>query len=304
MSANNKQKLTTLVGMDGSEPSRQALESFALSSIAEDCDVTLMRFMPSPPVYTVDDAVTPWIPTDIFQMQADAEEASLSRIRDEYKDRFAGCRTLLSQGHPGRGLVEQAADMNADWVLVGSVGRTAMERVFLGSTSDYVANHAACSCLVHRPSHRLDVSGQPFFSRVTIALSNNMHDSLLPQWISRLGFRGNCDIQLIHVMETHAEYDLDLLKKISAYMQEVRSVAWKQMEATREQLRMKGMDAHVTLLESPHVGQAVVEHAEKHNSDLIIVGDHDQPLLERVLLGSVSRYVVRHAKQSVLIARK
>ncbi len=47
----------------------------------------------------------------------------------------------------------------------------------------------------------------------------------------------------------------------------------------------------------------IVNEAEKQGADLIVIGSHGHSALERTLLGSVSDYVVRHAKCSVLVAR-
>jgi nucleotide-binding universal stress UspA family protein len=47
----------------------------------------------------------------------------------------------------------------------------------------------------------------------------------------------------------------------------------------------------------------IVEKSKEWNSDLIILGSHGYRLWERVLLGSVSNFVVHHAECSVLISR-
>lgn len=47
----------------------------------------------------------------------------------------------------------------------------------------------------------------------------------------------------------------------------------------------------------------IVETAEEMNADLIIVGSHGYNRWERLLLGSVSDSVVRHAPCSVLVVR-
>jgi nucleotide-binding universal stress UspA family protein len=48
---------------------------------------------------------------------------------------------------------------------------------------------------------------------------------------------------------------------------------------------------------------AIVEKSKEWATDLIILGSHGYRLWERVLLGSVSTFVVQHAECSVLISR-
>jgi nucleotide-binding universal stress UspA family protein len=58
---------------------------------------------------------------------------------------------LVWEGDPGNMIVEAAEAERADMVLVGSHGRGAVGRFFLGSVSDHVVRHAPCPVLVVRP---------------------------------------------------------------------------------------------------------------------------------------------------------
>jgi nucleotide-binding universal stress UspA family protein len=50
-------------------------------------------------------------------------------------------------------------------------------------------------------------------------------------------------------------------------------------------------------------GREIVELATKLDADVVVVGPHSMTSLSRLLLGSVSEHVVRHATCSVLVAR-
>ena len=58
---------------------------------------------------------------------------------------------LVWTGDPGDMIVEAAESERADMVLVGSHGRGAVGRFFLGSVSEHVVRHAPCPVLVVRP---------------------------------------------------------------------------------------------------------------------------------------------------------
>ena len=59
----------------------------------------------------------------------------------------------------------------------------------------------------------------------------------------------------------------------------------------------------IKTMTSDHIGEAIVKYAEDNNCDLLVVGDSHRSFLNRVFLGSTSRYVLRHAGCSVAIAR-
>lgn len=50
-------------------------------------------------------------------------------------------------------------------------------------------------------------------------------------------------------------------------------------------------------------GESIVEVAEAEAADLIVVGTHERGAVGRLFLGSVSDYVVRHARCPVMVVR-
>jgi universal stress protein A len=58
---------------------------------------------------------------------------------------------LVWEGDPGDMIVEAAEAEHADLVVVGSHGRGAVGRFFLGSVSEHVVRRAPCPVLVVRP---------------------------------------------------------------------------------------------------------------------------------------------------------
>jgi len=57
---------------------------------------------------------------------------------------------LVWEGEPGPAIVEAAAAEHADIVVVGTRGRSRVERMVLGSVSDHVVRHASCPVLIVR----------------------------------------------------------------------------------------------------------------------------------------------------------
>lgn len=50
-------------------------------------------------------------------------------------------------------------------------------------------------------------------------------------------------------------------------------------------------------------GEAIVAAAESEGVDLVVVGTHGRSVIGRLLLGSVSEYVVRHSRVPVMVVR-
>jgi nucleotide-binding universal stress UspA family protein len=69
------------------------------------------------------------------------------------------------------------------------------------------------------------------------------------------------------------------------------------------QLREVTPTVKAHLIEHEHIGDGLVTFAKDHQCDVIVVGETPHSALGRALLGSVSRFVLRHAPCSVWIAR-
>lgn len=52
-----------------------------------------------------------------------------------------------------------------------------------------------------------------------------------------------------------------------------------------------------------HAGNEILRVAEKEGADLIIVGSHGKTQIDRLLLGSVSSYVVRYSSITTMVVR-
>jgi nucleotide-binding universal stress UspA family protein len=70
-----------------------------------------------------------------------------------------------------------------------------------------------------------------------------------------------------------------------------------------EKLRRAGFKAD-SAVNLGRVRISIVDAAKKWHADLIVMGSHGRKGMERLLLGSVSEYVVRHASCSVQIVRE
>jgi nucleotide-binding universal stress UspA family protein len=78
-------------------------------------------------------------------------------------------------------------------------------------------------------------------------------------------------------------------------------------EMQREAQQVAGVKAESVIEEAhPHkrrIGRAIIEAAEEHRADVIVVGPHGSSFAGETLLGSVSQYVIHHAPCPVVICR-
>jgi nucleotide-binding universal stress UspA family protein len=67
--------------------------------------------------------------------------------------------------------------------------------------------------------------------------------------------------------------------------------------------RMRGLDVEAAIV-SGHPAEAIVDYAQRHTVDLIVMGHRGMSDMRRFLVGSVTDRVVDHAPCMVLVVRR
>ena len=88
--------------------------------------------------------------TRMDQRRAEREAAAQQLV---VRGRQAGVPVsfMVWEGEPGQSIVDAAAAEQVDLIVVGTHGRGAVGRLFIGSVSDFVLRNAPCPVLVVRP---------------------------------------------------------------------------------------------------------------------------------------------------------
>jgi len=85
-----------------------------------------------------------------YESKMEATEALFDRARERAADAGVSLRTATTVGKPGREIVRYVADHDIDHVVVGSHGRSGLERLVLGSVAERVLRRADATVTVVR----------------------------------------------------------------------------------------------------------------------------------------------------------
>lgn len=147
-----------LVAVDGSEPSRKAL-NYAVE-LAEKFDgrITLIHVysVVVPIVPSVDSIsgpiLTPPATAVVTAEMADKAKKIGKQILDEaeqvFRRRMVSVETLLKEGDTVREIVSAAHDGKFDLIVVGHRGLSKLKELLLGSVSEGVSHKAPCAVMI------------------------------------------------------------------------------------------------------------------------------------------------------------
>jgi nucleotide-binding universal stress UspA family protein len=86
-------------------------------------------------------------PDYIEQMESEAT-AHVNSIRERAEKEGVTCEAIVERGKPFEVILNKAKGIHADMILMGSHGRTGIERLLMGSVTERVIGHAECDVLV------------------------------------------------------------------------------------------------------------------------------------------------------------
>jgi len=112
----------------------------------------------------------------------------------------------------------------------------------------------------------------------------------------------NATVQAVYVIETSLFSSLPMDNTVEIMYHVLEKEGKTVLEKAEEYGIEKGIP-FFTHLKQGHAGSEIVSLAEQAGSDLIVVGSHGKSNIDRLLIGSVSSFVVTHSKVSVMVVR-
>ncbi|MCG8651830.1 MAG: universal stress protein, partial [Pirellulales bacterium] len=177
-------------------------------------------------------------------------------------------------------------------------GHSAIDRILLGSTSDFVATHADCSVLVVRPTGLLDDPERPFY--VALAYDSSPPSQTAVEQFREFSWGPKTTVYAISVVSTVS----GLLNPMVVDTTVDQELASQALQEVLPRIQAVAPETEGRVIESGHVGDGITQFVKDHQFDLVVIGDSGRSALGRLVLGSVPQYVMRHADCSIWIARE
>ncbi|MFO1540361.1 MAG: universal stress protein [Chloroflexota bacterium] len=207
--------------------------------------------------------------------------------------------TAILVGRPSGAIADAAAAWGADCIVTGSRGMGAIRTALLGSVCAELVERAPCPVLVARAAT---------VRRILLADDGSEVARGAAAALAAIGPLARLPVEVVSVAE-HDEAGPDDLR--GADPARLAAIAAARAAATREHHERIARDAADRLsaggrtvgwtVRTGDPAAAIVDEAEARGADLVALGTHGRSGLDRILLGSVARSVLTHARCSVLV---
>lgn len=289
--------MRVLLATDGSEDARAAtawLIQFPLPAGAELRVVSAMSL----PVSALD---VPTVREFLTSLRQEAERVAES-ARAVLASRFRTAEVHVVEGDPRGVILRAAEEWRADLIVVGARGLGAVAGALLGSVSLGVARHARGSVLVVK-------GGTARLRGALVAIDGSPHSEAAAAFVARLPLDAAFLVRLLGVVES-PRYPATAPALAAGLVRQAIQEIVKERRTALEQALAKAASLFAGVVKTVErrlvVGRPVdeiVEAAARPDVDLVVVGARGLGTLERILLGSVSEGVLRHADRPVLIVK-
>jgi nucleotide-binding universal stress UspA family protein len=208
---------------------------------------------------------------------------------------------LVEEGRPHQAIVNRAAALRVDLLVMGTHGRSGFNRLFLGSVTEKVLHTAPCPVLTVPPSAAATTPGAVIFQKILCPIDFSASSLKALEIALELGRQATGRVTVLHALEYMDEQepgehvDIDL-----------RNYRRRLIEDARERLHAQVADVPRTscaIEEALAINRAyreILRRAATPDVDLVVMGAQGLGGVELMLYGSNTQHVVRNATCPVL----
>lgn len=289
---------TILLATDFSEPARLVVPYALMLASSLNLGLTLLHVVKAPP------GSEEWSPAkrrsiDSLKTSALLELARLARHAQEKK---VAVDHRLAVGVPADAILKEAEDVDARLIVVGTHGRTGLDRLRLGSVAETVLTKAPwpvlTGCAAGGSSAPAKAS-RAAVSRLLVAVDFSASSRAAFRFAVLLAKRWRAKIVMVHVAEPSG---ISRPKSVQSD-ESSRGRIERRFERLISACRAGQMVGDKIVLQGDDPVEAILDQAKRVNAGVLVMGTSGRRGLNLLLLGSVARSVVRKAACPVLVVK-
>ncbi len=192
-------------------------------------------------------------------------------------------KALIKEGNAAKKIIETAEEENADLIILGRRGLSAIEKLFIGSVANQVLRNSSVPILLTKKK-----SGVPRFKKILIPTDFSGQEEVERDFAWKLAEEFDSELTLLHVLELH-DYEFTpraLDEMFDAVMERLKK---------REKKEKEDIPVSEDVYRAINAAVGIVDYAETHKVDMIVISTCVQSKLERFFLGSTTEKVIAYS---------
>lgn len=192
-------------------------------------------------------------------------------------------KVLVEEGNAAKKIIEIAEKEKVDLIVMGRRGLSAIEKLFIGSVANQVLRNSPVPLLLTKSKR-----GKPRFKKILVPTDFSEQEEKERDYAWRLAKGFDSDITLLHVFELH---DYEFSPQALGEMFETVMKKLKQ----RKKREREDIKVHEDVHRALNAATGIVDYADTHKIDMIVISTCVQSKLERFFLGSTTEKVISYS---------
>ena len=227
-----------------------------------------------------------------------------STLRETATERGLEATAATREGIPAREIVDYADENGVDAIVIGTSGRGGVTRAIVGSVADKVVRTASVPVVtITADAARRDERTTGIDS---ILLPTDGSDAATEAVDRALDLAPPLEatVHLLSVVDDELASTLEAVSGADVDAADLRERAQANLESLAADLRARDLDLEVvTATTTGRPAAEIVDYADEHDVDAIVLGTHGRGGFERLVVGSVADRVMRTASVPVVTVR-
>ncbi|MCL6477367.1 MAG: universal stress protein [Peptococcaceae bacterium] len=139
------------------------------------------------------------------------------------------------------------------------------------------------------------------FNRILVAFDDSTHAHKALKLGYEIAKTYNAHLHIVTVI--HLPDYAGTIDEVDEIIKEGKKFYQKAMDEVVAEAEKSGIKVSAKMLYG-HIGETLIKYERENTIDLIITGSHGRSTVGKLLLGSVSDYIAKHARCPVLIVRE
>ncbi len=227
------------------------------------------------------------------QAMLDAGHQAVERGKTVLPADIPSVQTKSELHHAASFIIDNAATLNADLIVVGTHDHSRLAELVVGSVSHHVLLHSRVPTLIVKGK------AKPV-TRVLLAIEGREDAVRVQSWLTAHPFRNPVALTILSIVPSLTMVQPEIMAGYQTWSEEHRRQAEQIVAETAKALA----GPRFTVTTDVRTGDPVsAVCAAATGYDLLVVGSHGRKGVDRFLLGSVSHGIVHRAGCSVLVVR-
>ena len=272
-----------LVPLDFSEASLNALETAIAIAKQQNSNIMLLNVADSSfifgfkGVYYISEKTI----DSIVDVSSRMLNSLLTTLKEKHQLNFT---SEVKVGLVPHSIINTAADIDADLIIMGTHGVSGFREFFIGSTAQKVVKISSCPVLTIPPNKKwLDFKKILFPVRPIKGVMEKY------DFLRKIIANANASMGILFLVPTYDEIEKKLLKHL------VKDI---KVKVINDQIRVSG-----TLKIGENISQAVLKRSKSFDADMIVITAKIDAGFKQFFIGPFEQHIVNHATMPVLSIR-